>query len=61
MLPANYQCVLLMDYFIDKSDLEDERQLEVEHGDFVSALHALTPSITPQELAKYKNISTNLS
>lgn len=46
----------------DKSlDEEDEKELEVQQEDFMSALHSLTPSITQQELEKYKNINTKLS
>jgi SpoVK/Ycf46/Vps4 family AAA+-type ATPase len=40
---------------------EEDILLEVEQEDFISALHSLTPSITAQELAKYKNINTKLS
>lgn len=46
---------------VDKSLDEDKIMLEVQQEDFLSALHSLTPSITPQELAKYKNINTKLS
>ena len=42
-------------------DEEWERQLEVEQRDFMSALHSLTPSITPQELDKYKHINTRIT
>ena len=42
-------------------DEEWDSKLEVEQKDFLSALHSLTPSITPQELEKYKNINTKIT
>ena len=35
--------------------------LQVEQSDFMSALHALKPSITASELAEYKNINTKMT
>lgn len=46
----------------DQSLDEDcTRKLEVEQGDFMSALDSLTPSISSQDLEKYKNINTKMS
>ena len=42
-------------------DEEWDGKLEVEQTDFMSALHSLTPSITPQELDRYKNINAKIT
>lgn len=41
-------------------DEEWEGKLQVTQKDFMSALQSLTPSVTPQELAKYRNMNTNI-